>query len=101
MTKKQPAKKPAASVRLIPAVMVTVAAVLGLKAVAMAEGVLQFNLYKNPRISQPYHWTLNVIQNGQVIATSENYVKKADAKHSMDLVHAHAGDTKFLDHTGE
>ncbi|MBP6688712.1 MAG: hypothetical protein KA153_01875 [Hyphomonadaceae bacterium] len=39
MTKKQPAKKAASSVRLIPAVMVTVAAVLGLKAVAMAEGV--------------------------------------------------------------
>jgi flagellar motility protein MotE (MotC chaperone) len=35
---KQPAKK-AASVRLMPAVMVTVAAVLGLKAVAMAESV--------------------------------------------------------------
>ncbi|MEQ1819670.1 MAG: hypothetical protein ABL871_13770 [Terricaulis sp.] len=39
MTNKQPAKKAAASVRLMPAVMVTVAAVLGLKAVAMAEGV--------------------------------------------------------------
>ena len=41
MTKKQPAKKAAASVRLLPAVMVTVAAVLGLKAVAMAEGVAE------------------------------------------------------------
>ena len=41
MTKKQPAKKAAASVRLMPAVMVTVAAVLGLKAVAMAEGVAE------------------------------------------------------------
>lgn len=41
MTKKQPAKKAASSVRLIPAAMVTVAAVLGLKAVAMAEGVAQ------------------------------------------------------------
>lgn len=40
MTKKQAAKK-AASVRLMPAVMVTVAAVLGLKAVAMAEGVAE------------------------------------------------------------
>lgn len=40
MTKKQPTKK-AASVRLMPAVMVTVAAVLGLKAVAMAEGVAE------------------------------------------------------------
>jgi flagellar motility protein MotE (MotC chaperone) len=40
MTKKQPAKK-GASVRLMPAVMVTVAAVLGLKAVAMAEGVAE------------------------------------------------------------
>lgn len=39
MANKQPAKKAAASVRLMPAVMVTVAAVLGLKAVAMAEGV--------------------------------------------------------------
>lgn len=38
---KQPAKKAAASVRLMPAVMVTVAAVLGLKAVAMAEGVAE------------------------------------------------------------
>jgi len=37
---KQPAKK-GASVRLMPAVMVTVAAVLGLKAVAMAEGVAE------------------------------------------------------------
>jgi|CXWL01.1.fsa_nt_gi flagellar motility protein MotE (MotC chaperone) len=42
MTKQQqPAKKQASSVRLIPAVMVTVAAVLGLKAVAMAEGVAE------------------------------------------------------------
>lgn len=41
MTNKQPAKKPAASVRLMPAVMVTVAAVLGLKAVAMAESVAE------------------------------------------------------------
>ncbi|MBL8546698.1 MAG: hypothetical protein JNL81_09540 [Hyphomonadaceae bacterium] len=41
---KAPAKKPAkriASVRLMPAVMVTVAAVLGLKAVAMAESVAE------------------------------------------------------------
>ncbi len=67
----------------------------------MAENVLQFHLWKTVGIAQPYHWTLNVIQNGQVICTSENYVKKADAKHSMDLVHAHAKDTKFLDHTGE
>lgn len=67
----------------------------------MAADVLVFHLYKTPNISQPYHWTLNVKQNGEVIATSENYVKKADAKHSMDLVHAHAGDTKFFDHTGE
>lgn len=37
---KQPAKR-AASVRLMPAVMVTVAAVLGLKAVAMAESVAE------------------------------------------------------------
>lgn len=41
MANKQPAKKAAASVRLMPAVMVTVAAVLGLKAVAMAEGVAE------------------------------------------------------------
>lgn len=41
MTNKQPAKKAAASVRLMPAVMVTVAAVLGLKAVAMAESVAE------------------------------------------------------------
>lgn len=40
MTKKQSAKK-AVPVRLMPAVMVTVAAVLGLKAVAMAEGVAE------------------------------------------------------------
>jgi flagellar motility protein MotE (MotC chaperone) len=39
-TTKQPAKK-APSVRLMPAVMVTVAAVLGLKAVAMAESVAE------------------------------------------------------------
>ncbi|MBX3430204.1 MAG: hypothetical protein KF779_11550 [Hyphomonadaceae bacterium] len=41
MAKQQPPKKAAASVRLMPAVMVTVAAVLGLKAVAMAEGVAE------------------------------------------------------------
>ncbi|MEZ5959417.1 MAG: hypothetical protein R3C30_03180 [Hyphomonadaceae bacterium] len=40
MTKAQPTKK-GAPVRLMPAVMVTVAAVLGLKAVAMAEGVAE------------------------------------------------------------
>ncbi|MGQ0532320.1 MAG: MotE family protein [Caulobacteraceae bacterium] len=41
MTKPRPQKMQAVSVRLIPAVMVTVAAVLGLKAVAMAESVAQ------------------------------------------------------------
>jgi uncharacterized protein YegP (UPF0339 family) len=66
----------------------------------MAEGVLQFHLYKSAA-AQPYHWTLVVAANGEVICTSENYVRKADAKHSMDLVHAHAGDTKYLDYTGE
>lgn len=40
MTAKKPAKK-APTVRLMPAVMVTVAAVLGLKAVAMAESVAE------------------------------------------------------------
>ncbi|PPF85263.1 hypothetical protein C5C03_15175 [Clavibacter michiganensis] len=65
----------------------------------MAEA-LRFHLYKT-RASQPYHWTLNAIQNGQVICTSENYLRKADAKQSMDLVHAHGSDAKFDDHTGE
>ncbi|KJL25927.1 hypothetical protein RN51_00434 [Microbacterium oxydans] len=67
----------------------------------MAENVLQFHLYKNPNVRQPYHWTLNVMQNGEVICTSENYVRKEDAKHSMDLVHNHGGDAKFVDHTDE
>lgn len=67
----------------------------------MAENVLQFFLYKNAAIAQPYHWTLNVMQNGEVICTSENYVNKADAKHSMDLVHNHGADAKFLDLTNE
>ena len=67
----------------------------------MAENILQFHLYENTQIEQPYHWTLNVVENDEVICTSENYVKKEDAKHSMDLVHAHAKDTKFVDHTGE
>jgi flagellar motility protein MotE (MotC chaperone) len=41
MTKKKQTPKKGASVRLMPAVMVTVAAVLGLKAVAMAESVAE------------------------------------------------------------
>jgi len=39
--KKKPAQAPGGSVRLLPAAMVTVAAVLGLKAVAMAEAVAE------------------------------------------------------------
>lgn len=41
MTKQKQSAKKGSSVRLMPAVMVTVAAVLGLKAVAMAEGVAE------------------------------------------------------------
>ncbi len=67
----------------------------------MAENVLQFRLYKNNRVAQPYYWTLNSVSNGQVICHSENYARKADAKHSMDLVHAHGGDAKYVDYTGE
>lgn len=67
--------------------------------VVMTEGVLQFHLWKTTA-AQPYHWTLNSVQNGQVICTSENYARKEDAKHSMDLVHAHAKDSKYVDHTG-
>ncbi|WP_316288719.1 YegP family protein (plasmid) [Clavibacter michiganensis] len=65
----------------------------------MAE-TLRFHLWKTSA-SQPYHWTLNAIQNGQVICTSENYLRKADAKRSMDLVYVHASDATFDDHTGE
>ncbi|CAM98527.1 YegP family protein [Clavibacter michiganensis] len=58
----------------------------------MAE-ILRFHPWKT-YTSQSYHWTLNVSQNGQVICTSENYLRKAEAKHSMDLVHAHGSDAK-------
>jgi uncharacterized protein YegP (UPF0339 family) len=67
----------------------------------MAANTLRFYMHKTAGISQPYHWTLNVLQNGNVICTSENYVRKADAKHSMDLVFAHAKDTTYNDLTGE
>lgn len=66
----------------------------------MAEGVLQFHLWKSTA-QQPYHWTLTSTGNGEIICTSENYASKADAKHSMGLVHAHGGDAKYVDHTGE
>ena len=66
----------------------------------MAQNVLKFHLWKS-NASQPYHWTLNSVANGQVICTSENYARKADAKNSMDLVHAHAKDATYVDHTGE
>lgn len=66
----------------------------------MAKDTLRFKLWKTSA-AQPYHWTLNVIQNGQVLCTSENYVRKADALNSLNLVYAHAGDTTFEDHTGE
>jgi len=65
----------------------------------MAE-VLRFHLWKT-NATQPYHWTLNSTANGQGICTRENYARKADAKHSMDLVYGNAGDSKFDDHTGE
>ena len=66
----------------------------------MAKDTLRFHLWKTSA-AQPYHWTLSVVQNGEVICTSENYARRADAKYSMDLVHAHAGDSTFEDHTGE
>lgn len=66
----------------------------------VAEETLRFHLWKTAAV-QPYHWTLNLIQNGNVICTSENYARKADAKHSIDLVHGHASNAKYEDHTGE
>lgn len=66
----------------------------------MTAGVLKFHLWKSSA-SQPYHWTLNSVQNGQVICTSENYVRKADAMSSLNLVFNNAGDSFYEDHTGE
>lgn len=67
----------------------------------MTAGVLKFHLYKNTRAAQPYHWTLNSVANGQVICTSENYARKADANASINLVYNNAGDATLDDHTGE
>lgn len=66
----------------------------------MAAGVLKFHLWKTAA-SQPYHWTLNSAQNGQVICTSENYVRKADAIASLNSVYNNAGDATYENHTGE
>lgn len=66
----------------------------------MAENVLKFHLHKTTA-SQPYHWTLNSAANGQVICHSENYARKRDAIDSMNLVYANAGDSTWVDHTGE
>ena len=64
----------------------------------MAEGVLKFHLWKSTA-KQPYHWTLNSVQNGQVICTSENYARKEDAMASLRSVYNNAGDSKYIDHT--
>lgn len=66
----------------------------------MAEKVLAFHLWKT-KAAQPYHWTLNSFTNGQVICTSENYVRKEDAMASMRLVYGNAGDARWTDHTDE
>lgn len=66
----------------------------------MAANVLQFKLHKT-NAAQPYHWTLVSVANGQVICHSENYARKADAKHSLNLVYANAGDATLNDLTGE
>ncbi len=67
----------------------------------MAAGVLVFKMHKNARAAQPYHWTLNSVRNGQVICHSENYVRKADAMESLNLVYNNAGDALWEDLTGE
>lgn len=64
----------------------------------MAANVLVFHLWKT-NAAQPYHWTLNSYQNGQVICTSENYARKDDAMHSLNLVYQNAGDATLTDHT--
>lgn len=45
-----------------------------------------------------YRWHLKAA-NGEIVATSESYVSKQDAKHSIDLVRNYAQNATIVDIT--
>lgn len=60
---------------------------------------LRFKLKRSTNTLQPYYWTLIVVGNGKVLCHSETYVSKADAIHSMGLVHDNARGSTYDDLT--
>lgn len=59
---------------------------------------MKFEIRNSNSETQPYYWRI-VASNGNVLATSETYVNKADAKSAVDSVITHAGTATVVDHT--
>lgn len=59
---------------------------------------MKFEIRNSNSETQPYYWRI-VASNGNVLAASETYVNKADAKSAVDSVIANAGTATVVDHT--
>jgi len=57
---------------------------------------MKFEIRKSQSASQPYYWRI-VASNGQVLATSETYVKKADALAAVQSVKTNAATATVQD----
>lgn len=58
---------------------------------------LQFQIRKSASIAQPYYWRLVATSNNAVLASSETYVRKTDAKAAIDLVFSEAKNATYVD----
>lgn len=59
---------------------------------------MKFEIRNSNSATQPYYWRI-VAANGQVLATSETYVNKTDARSAVDSVIANAGTATVVDHS--
>jgi len=62
---------------------------------------MYFVIYKNSTLKQPYWWVIKSGGNHATLATSEMYVHKSDCIAAMVLVADNAGESTYLDKTGE
>jgi hypothetical protein len=60
----------------------------------------KFEIRKNSKISQPYHFVL-IANNGQIVLTSENYTTKQNAKNGIETIKSLVSSAAIVDNTGE
>lgn len=59
---------------------------------------MQFQISRSTSSQQPYYFKI-VASNGRILASSETYVNKADAKSAIDLIKTHCSSASVVDLT--